>query len=104
MTKFEPSQMSMKGWHHDISDAIVEKSQDILSTLNKTNRDIYYTEHPNKYLFGIREFWLCPSEIEQTKPRKIVVATFDIWGNLVIYPDFLLSGGIDHCNTSQETA
>ena len=91
--------MNTKGWRHDVTDTQVLKALEILRNVNKTMLQIMYEvitkdKSPSR-VFGCREFSLI---LDGPSPRKIKVASFDSYGNFMIYPSFLEDGGITITN------
>ncbi len=96
------SQMRTKGWHYDVSDAQISLAQEVLEGINQVGHPIYYTEVQDPVALGKREFWICVSPAfggvsHFDEPEKIVVASFDSFGSLVIGIDFLTTGGKSSC-------
>ncbi len=91
--------MNTKGWRHDVTDTQVLKALELLRNANKTILQIIYEvttkdKSPNR-VFGSREFLLL---FDGPSPIKIKVASFDSYGNFMIYPSFLKDGGITIIN------
>ena len=87
--------MNTKGWRHDVTDAQVLKALELLRNVNKTMLQIMYEvttkdKSPSR-VFGCREFSLV---FDGPSPRKIKVASFDSYGNFILYPSFLEDGGV----------
>ena len=91
--------MNTKGWRHDVTDTQVLKALELLRNINKTMLQIIYEvttkdKSPSR-VFGCREFLLV---FDGPSPRKIKVASFDSYGNFIIYPSFLEDGGVTIIN------
>ena len=91
--------MNTKGWRHDVTDTQVLKALEVLRNINKTMFQIMYEvttkdKSPSR-VFGCREFSLV---IVGPIPEKIKVASFDSYGNFIIYPSFLEDGGVTIIN------
>ena len=93
--------MNTKGWHYDVTDRQIKHAQKVLEELNRTPYSIYYTEHPDPLVFGKRLFHLCVTQENQHRlppsqwlnTEQVDIASFDSYGNLVIYASFLCTGG-----------
>jgi hypothetical protein len=101
MSQSTQSLMNTKGWHYDVTDRQIKHAQKVLETLNMTSHIIYYSEQPDPLVFGKRLFQLYVSQenhhnlppSEWLNTEQVDIASFDSYGNLVIYASFLCTGG-----------
>ncbi len=95
------SHMQTKGWHNDVADEHIMAAYAALDTISRVSDPIYYQEDPDPIGFGERRFYL---RWGWGREDYTVVASFDSWGNLVIDPKFLMSGGLENGHLRKEIA
>ena len=95
------SHMQTKGWHVDVADEQIMAAYAALDVISRVSDPIYYQEDPDPIGFGERRFYL---RWGWGREDYSVVASFDSWGNLVIGPAFLTSGGLEDGHPRKEIA
>ena len=84
------SNIRENGWHIDVTDSQVSNSQRIINSLFNTPSHsfalVVYREWPKD--------WRFPHSKSRVFTRDgVECASFDMWGNLVVYNDSLEDGG-----------